>query len=141
MHVRLGKAKDDRCSSGGGARTPGSTTVSRSASTRAGCILENSAERFVFRVRGVEMTPDRRGDVAIRERIGFLLERADPHFDRRCSTPTALASMKVWQASFCGRGHAFAEIRGPALPFLLDEFALGCRFDLVNESAAQGCSG
>ena len=106
------------------------------ASTRAGCVLEKPAERFVFHVRGIEMTPEGRRHTAIRQRIGFLLERADPHFDPRRSTPSALASPKVWQASFRGRGHTFTEIRGLALPVLLDEFALGCRFNLVNESAA-----
>ena len=58
----------------------------------------------------------------------------------RAATPTlrtsSLASLKVWRAPLCGRGHAFAEIRCPALPLLLDEFTFGCGLDLLDQTAA-----
>jgi hypothetical protein len=53
----------------------------------------------------------------------------------RRRTPS-LAPLEVWRAPLCGRGHAFPEIRCPALPLLLDEFTFGCGLDLLDQTAA-----
>jgi hypothetical protein len=86
--------------------------------------------------------PDRdESDAASRNPHDVCRREGDPRtIGTRAATLTlwtpSLAALEVWRAPLCGRGHAFPEIRRPALPLLLDEFTFGCGLDLLDQTAA-----